>query len=71
MLYTSDTFNPHQPDDALRAKVADQQLEIDHALRDLAAHVGLALIDLPHGCTTAERVCWASARLAEMGLLPR
>jgi predicted ATPase len=71
VLYTSDTFNPHQPDDALRAKVAGQQHEIDHALRDLAAHVGLALVDLPYGCTTAERVRWASARLAEMGLLPR
>jgi hypothetical protein len=54
-------LSAQRADDVLRAKVADQQHEIGHALRDLAAHAGLALVDLLYGCTTAERVRWASA----------
>lgn len=67
VLYTSDTYSPDQPGDAWRLKVASQQTQIDHLLRDLAAQAGLALIDIPRGLTTAERVRWASARLADLG----
>lgn len=68
VLYTSDTYSPDQPGDAWRLKVASQQAQIDHLLRDLAAQAAMALIDVPRGLTTTERVCWASARLADLGL---
>jgi hypothetical protein len=44
------------------------QAHVDQVLRDLAAQVGIALIDIPRGLTTAERVRWTSARLADQGL---
>jgi nicotinamide riboside kinase len=68
VLYASDTYNPSQPGDTFRSKVADQQEQIDHMLRGLAEQVGLTLIDLPRGLTTTERVRWSSAHLAERGL---
>ncbi len=71
VLYTSDTFSTRQHGDALRSKVADQQPDIDRTLRETAAHAGLALIDIPHGLTTAERVRWISSHLQEMDLMAR
>src|SRR6266487_4236424 len=68
---TSDTFSTRQHGDALRSKVADQQPDIDRTLRETAAHAGLALIDIPHGLTTAERVRWISSHLQEMDLMAR
>jgi nicotinamide riboside kinase len=69
ILYTSDTYNPRQPGDVWRTKVADLQERLDQELRRLAAQIGMAFIDVPRGCTTLERVRWTSARLAEFGLL--
>jgi nicotinamide riboside kinase len=71
VLYTSDTYSPNQPGDAWCAKVADQQAQVDRILRGLAAQAGIALIDVPRGLTTTERVSWTSARLERMGLPSR
>jgi nicotinamide riboside kinase len=68
VLYTSDTYSPRQPGDTWRHKVAGQQAQIDQILRELAAQAGMTLIDVPRGLTTAERVRWTSARLADLGL---
>jgi TRAP-type uncharacterized transport system fused permease subunit len=40
VFYASDAFNPHQPRDALRAKVAGQQAGIDAVLRELRGRLG-------------------------------
>jgi predicted ATPase len=69
VLYTSDTFDPRQPSDKFRSRVGDRQADVDEALRDTARAAGLKLIDIPRGLTTAERVRWASAHLATIGLL--
>lgn len=68
VLYTSDAFNPRQPGDTFRSKVADQQDEVDQELRRIAAQAGLSLIEVPRGLATDERVRWSSARLAGLGL---
>jgi nicotinamide riboside kinase len=68
VLYTSDTYSPRQPGDAWRAKVADQQEQLDRELRRLAIQIGIAPLDVPRGLTTTERVHWISAHLAELGL---
>jgi hypothetical protein len=68
VLYTSDAYNPRQPGDAWRTKVADQQAQVDRTLRELAAQASMAFIDVPQGFTTMERVRWTSARLADLGL---
>lgn len=70
VFYASDTFDPQQPGDRFRDKVADQQTQVDTTLRDTADHAGLALIDIPQRLSTTERVTWISARLAEMGVQP-
>jgi nicotinamide riboside kinase len=70
VLYVSDTFDPHQPGDALRAKVAGQQAGIDVALRETALEAGITLIDIPRGLATPDRVRWVSEYLAESGVLP-
>jgi predicted ATPase len=69
VLYLSDTFNPHQEGDAWRSKVADQQSAIDAGLRQVAGHVGISLIDVPLQLTTAQRVQWITAHLADSGVL--
>jgi len=63
-------FDPHQPGDALRAKVAGQQAGIDVVLRETAAQAGITLIDIPRGLATPDRVRWVSEYLAESGVLP-
>lgn len=68
VLYTSDAYNPSQPGDAWRVKVAHQQAQVDRVLRELAAQAGMALIEVPRGLTTMERVRWISARLADWGM---
>jgi nicotinamide riboside kinase len=68
VLYTSDRYSPHQPGDPWRAKVADQQAQVDRMLRELAGQAGVTLIDVPRGLTTVKRVSWASAYLADLGL---
>ena len=70
VLYATDTFDPHQPGDALRAKVAGQQAGIDAALRETAAQAGITLTDIPRGLATPDRVRWVSEYLAESGVLP-
>ena len=70
VFYTSDTFNPQQPGDHFRDKVANQQNELDMVLRETANRAGLVLIDIPRGLTTTERVTWISARLDEEGVRP-
>jgi hypothetical protein len=68
VLYTSDAYDPRQPGDAWRAKVAPQQAQVDRILRELAAQAAMTLIDIPQGFTTMKRVRWTSARLASLGL---
>ncbi|MCD0450467.1 ATP-binding protein [Actinocorallia sp. API 0066] len=70
VLYTSDTFSPWQPGDRFRDKVADQQAELDLTLRSAADEIDLPLTPIPRGLTTAERVSWVSARLAQTGVQP-
>ncbi|MEO3853764.1 AAA family ATPase [Acrocarpospora sp. B8E8] len=67
VFYTSDAFDPRQPGDRFRDKVADQQAELDTTLRVTAKNAGLFLIEVPRGLTTAERVSWISARLDQTG----
>lgn len=71
VLYTSDVYDPSQPGDAWRAKVADQQAQVDRTLRELAAQVGMVLVEVPQGLSTMDRVRWTSARLADLGLPER
>lgn len=68
VLYTTDTFGSHQPGDRLRAKVADQQQAVDIMLRELAEDIGMPLIEVPRGLTTAQRVEWSYAQLRDMGV---
>jgi nicotinamide riboside kinase len=68
VFYATDTFNPRQAGDQFRNKVADQQAQVDMALRDTAEQAGLTLTDIPRRLSTAERVAWISARLDEMDL---
>jgi len=70
VLYARDTFDPHQPGDALRARVAGQQAGIDVVLRETAIEAGITLIDIPRGLATRDRVRWVSEYLAEAGVLP-
>ena|ERR1022692_1974042 len=60
VLYASDAFDPHQPGDALRAKVAGQQAGIDVVLREVAIDAGITLIDIPRGLATQDRDRWVS-----------
>ncbi|MFF4987734.1 AAA family ATPase [Streptosporangium saharense] len=69
VFYTSDAFDPRQAGDDFRAKVADRQHDVDKALRTTAAEVGLPLINVPQGLSTAKRVEWISTHLAETNLL--
>jgi thymidylate kinase len=69
VFYCSDTFNPRQAGDRFRDKVADQQNDVDQALRKMCAEVAIPLIDVPPGMDTARRVAWISAKLTEKGLL--
>lgn len=71
VLYASDVYDPRQPGDALRSKVADQQAEVDKVLREVAAHAGITLIEIPRRLTTPDRVRWISRHLAETGVLRR
>lgn len=71
VLYTADTFNPRQPGDHFRDKVADKQHQLGALLRqELHAH-RLPLIDLPTGLNTHQRVEWISACLNVTELLAR
>lgn len=70
VFYANDMFDPHRPADALRSKVASQQSAIDQALRETATQVRIALIDIPSGMTTSERVDWVSGHLSSIGLIP-
>jgi hypothetical protein len=70
VYYTSDAFDPRQPADIFRARVADRQSALDRMLRETAAQAGLTVTNVPRGLTTAERVAWISVQLAATGLLP-
>jgi predicted ATPase len=70
VFYCTDSFDPRQPGDEYRVKVADRQHDIDAALRHTCAATGIHLIDLPQGLSTATRVDWILRRLAERDLLP-
>jgi len=70
VLYARDTLDPHQPGDALRAKVAGRQAGIDVVLRETAAQAGITLTDIPRGLATRDRVRWVSEYLAGSGVLP-
>ncbi|WP_067475245.1 AAA family ATPase [Actinomadura hibisca] len=63
IFYTSDTYDPRQPGDRFRDKVADLQHAMDETLRQTAYETGLPLIEVPQGLTTCQRVAWISARL--------
>jgi nicotinamide riboside kinase len=69
VLYVRDTFNTAQPGDTFRSKVAGHQVLIDSALREAAIQAGVTLIEVPVGLTTAQRISWISAHLAESGVL--
>lgn len=60
VFYAPDRFN--QPTDPMRAKVSHLQHETDQAVRSACADVGLPLVELPVGLTTAERVAWIDRR---------
>lgn len=70
VFYATDMFDPRQPQDALRSKVADQQLLVDQALRETAAKAGISLIEIPRGMTTSERVGWISRYLSSTRPMP-
>lgn len=70
VYYLSDAFDPRQPGDHWRSKVADQQAVIDAGLRQAAMQAGVRLIDVPPDLTTQGRVRWISGHLAESGVLP-
>lgn len=70
VFYATDMFDPRQPGDRFRDKVADQQADLDRTLRETARRTGLDLIDIPRDLTTAARVEWISARLARTGVQP-
>jgi len=70
VFYTSDVFDPRAGGDTFRARVADRQHEVDHALREACADAGLPLICVPTWLSTAQRVEWISAQLTERQLLP-
>jgi predicted ATPase len=69
VFYCADTFNPRQPGDAFRGKVADQQADIDAVLRTTCADTGIRLTELPLRLSTASRVDWILQRLAERQVL--
>ncbi|MEU6718370.1 AAA family ATPase [Nonomuraea sp. NPDC046802] len=70
VFYCTDAFNPDQPGDSFRSKVADRQHDIDTALRSTCAETGIPLTDVPQRLTTAARVDWILRSLAERGVLP-
>lgn len=69
VYYCCDTFDPRQRGDAFRDKVAEQQRDVDAALRKTCAQATMSLTDLPQGMDTLHRVTWISRHLAENGLL--
>ncbi|WP_199564990.1 AAA family ATPase [Spongiactinospora rosea] len=69
VLYCSDIFDPRQPGDDFRVKVADRQRDVDQALCDLLRLAGSPLTEIPAALSTSDRVQWILTRLAEDGLL--
>lgn len=63
VVYTADTFNPRQPGDHFRDKVADKQHRLDELLREEIDRQRLPLIEMPTGMSTDQRVQWIVARL--------
>jgi hypothetical protein len=67
VFYLGDQFAEHQPGDAFRAKVAGLQDETADAVRAECARAGVALVDVPLGQTTHERVTFVGERLTRHG----
>lgn len=63
-----DTYSPQQPGDDFRNKVSGYQATIDQMLIDTYARVGIRVIEVPRGLSTAERVSWIAAQLTELGI---
>ncbi|WP_433145192.1 AAA family ATPase [Actinomadura nitritigenes] len=63
VLYTNDTFSPHQHGDRFRDKVASQQAELDELLRAELAAADLKPIVIPSGLSTSRRVEWTATTL--------
>lgn len=69
VFYCTDRFDPRQAGDDFRDKVADRQLDVDRSLRATFTEIGVPLIGVPEGLTTAKRVEWISSHLADRGLI--
>lgn len=67
VFFTHDHYN--QPSDAFRTKVAGLQDTAATTLRDLYDQLDVAVIDVPLGLETDQRVEWVARRVADSGLV--
>ncbi|OLF10927.1 thymidylate kinase [Actinophytocola xinjiangensis] len=67
VFFTHDHYD--QPSDGFRAKVAGLQDTAATTLRTLYDQLGVAVIDVPLGLETDQRVEWVAGRVAESGLV--
>lgn len=68
VFFTQDHY--HQPSDGFRAKVAGLQDTADTTLRELYDRLDVAVLDVPVGLETEQRVDWITQRVADAGLIP-
>lgn len=67
VFFTRDHYT--QPNDGFRAKVAGLQDSAATTLRAFYDQLGVAVIDVPLGLETDQRVEWVARRVAESGLV--
>ncbi|WP_410570346.1 AAA family ATPase [Amycolatopsis sp. cmx-4-61] len=67
VFFTHDRYS--QPSDGFRAKVADLQDTAAATLRELYDRLGVAVLDVPAGLETEQRVEWIVQRVAEADLV--
>jgi len=67
VFFTQDHYS--QPSDGFRIKVDGLQTTATTALREAYRNAGVALIDIPEGLETDQRVRWIARRVADDGLL--
>lgn len=67
VFFTRDHYN--QPSDAFRVKVAGLQDSAATILCSLYGQLGVAVIDIPLGLETEQRVEWIARRVTESGLV--